>query len=144
MRISDWSSDVCSSDLNRDPTTGMVTSLVHEADAAAVDEAVSAARRALHGPWAGFTDAQRADAMRRIAEGVRSRFDEFLAAEIRDTGKPSAMASHLDIPRGAANFDVFADQIANTSTERFRTPTPDGRSEERRAGPEGVSTSRSR
>src|SRR3546814_4017863 len=41
---------------NRDPTTGMVTSLVHEADAAAVDEAVSAARRALHGPWAGFTD----------------------------------------------------------------------------------------
>src|SRR3546814_14217162 len=56
---------------NRDPTTGMVTSLVHEADAAAVDEAVSAARRALHGPWAGFTDAQRADAMRRIAEGVR-------------------------------------------------------------------------
>src|SRR3546814_6068719 len=89
----------------------MVTSLVHEADAAAVDEAVSAARRALHGPWAGFTDAQRADAMRRIAEGVRSRFDEFLAAEIRDTGKPSAMASHLDIPRGAANFDVFAAQI---------------------------------
>src|SRR3546814_14017273 len=99
---------------NRDPTTGMVTSLVHEADAAAVDEAVSAARRALHGPWAGFTDAQRADAMRRIAEGVRSRFDEFLAAEIRDTGKPSAMASHLAIPRGAANLDVSADQIAHT------------------------------
>src|SRR3546814_18503689 len=64
--------------------------------------------------------------MRRIAEGVRSRFDEFLAAEIRDTGKPSAMDSHLDIPRGAANFDVFADQIANTSTESFRTPPPDG------------------
>src|SRR3546814_16005151 len=93
----------------------MVTSLVHEADAAAVDEAVSAARRALHGPWAGFTDAQRADAMRRIAEGVRSRFDEFLAAEIRDTGKPSAMARHLDIPRGAANLDVFADQIGRAS-----------------------------
>src|SRR3546814_19334604 len=36
------------------------------------------------------------------------------------------MASHLDIPRGAANFDVFADQIANTSTESFRPPTPDG------------------
>src|SRR3546814_12981136 len=36
------------------------------------------------------------------------------------------MASHLDIPRGAANFDVVADQIANTSTESFRTPTPDG------------------
>lgn len=112
---------------NRDPTTGAVAGLVHEADAAMVDEAVAAAQRALHGPWSRFTDAQRADALRRIAEGVRSRFDEFLAAEIRDTGKPAAMASHLDIPRGAANFDVFADQIANSATESFRTPTPDGR-----------------
>src|SRR3546814_18010741 len=104
----------------------MVTSLVHEADAAAVDEAVSAARRALHGPWAGFTDAPRADAMRRIAEGVRSRFDEFLAAEIRDTGKPSAMASHLDIPRGAATFEVFAAQIAHPYPARLRPHPPHG------------------
>src|SRR3546814_16682895 len=102
----------------------MVTSLVHEADAAAVDEAVSAARRALHGPWAGFTDAQRAEAIRRIAEGVRSRFDEFLPAEIRDTGKPSPLASHLNIPPGAHNFDVFADQLAKPPTQRIRTPTP--------------------
>lgn len=112
---------------NRDPVTGQVTGLVHEADAAVVDEAVSAARRALGGPWAAFTDAQRAEALRRIADGVRARFDEFLEAEIRDTGKPAAMASHLDIPRGAANFDIFAEQISGTATESFRTPTPDGR-----------------
>jgi len=111
---------------NIDPTTGKVSSLVHEADAAVVDQAVQAARAALSGPWGKFTDPQRAAVLRKVADGIRARFDEFLAAEIRDTGKPADLASHLDIPRGAANFDVFADQIANLSTESFRSPTPDG------------------
>lgn len=111
---------------NIDPTTGKVSNLVHEADAAVVDQAVRAARAALSGPWGKFTDPQRAAVLRKVADGIRARFDEFLAAEIRDTGKPADLASHLDIPRGAANFDVFADQIANLSTESFRSPTPDG------------------
>ncbi len=111
---------------NHDPATGLAVAMVHEADAHTVDLAVQAARRALRGPWSRYTDAQRAATLRRVAEGIRTRFDEFLAAEVRDTGKPVELASHLDIPRGAANFDVFADQIANTSTETFRMPTPDG------------------
>src|SRR5690606_35994587 len=112
---------------NVDPATGDVVGHVHEADAGIVDQAVQAARAALHGPWGAFTDPQRAAILRKVAEGIRARFDEFLAAEIRDTGKPAGLASHLDIPRGAANFDVFADQIANLATESFRSPTPDGR-----------------
>lgn len=112
---------------NHDPATGRVASRVHEADAGVVDQAVAAAKRALRGPWSKFTDAERAAALRRIADGVRARSDEFLAAEVLDTGKPVELASHLDIPRGAANFDVFADQIAGTATESFRTATPDGR-----------------
>ena len=31
-------------------------------------------------------------------------FDDFLAAEMADTGKPKSLASHIDIPRGAANL----------------------------------------
>ena len=112
---------------NRDPASGRVRGHVHEADAEIVDQAVQAARRALKGPWSTFTDAQRATILRKLAQGIRDRFDEFLAAEIGDTGKPQALASHLDIPRGAANFDIFADQIANAATETFRSPTPDGR-----------------
>ncbi|MEL1263022.1 2-hydroxymuconic semialdehyde dehydrogenase [Pseudoxanthomonas putridarboris] len=112
---------------NIDPATGEIAAHVHEADTGIVDQAVQAARAALHGPWGRFTDPQRAAVLRRVADGIRARFDEFLAAEIRDTGKPAELASHLDIPRGAANFDVFADQIANLATETFRSPTPDGR-----------------
>ena len=37
-----------------------------------------------------------------------------------------SLARHLDIPRGAANFKVFADTIKNVSTEFFEMGTPDG------------------
>src|SRR3546814_19802877 len=42
------------------------------------------------------------------------------------TGKPRGLASHLDIPRGAENFLVFADIIAALPTESFDFDTPDG------------------
>ena len=112
--------------VNINPATGQVANYVHEADAAIVDQAVCAAHDALQGPWGSYTDAQRAAILRKLADGIRARFDEFVEAEIRDTGKPHSLASHLDIPRGAANFDVFADQLANGATEAFRSPTPDG------------------
>ncbi|HEY0265444.1 MAG TPA: aldehyde dehydrogenase family protein, partial [Rhizomicrobium sp.] len=86
---------------NRNPATGAIATYVHEADAAVVDQAVRAARAALRGPWGKFTDPQRAAVLRKVADGIRARFDDFLAAEIRDTGKPANLASHLDIPRGA-------------------------------------------
>ena len=37
-----------------------------------------------------------------------------------------SLARHLDIPRGAANFKVFADTVKNVSTEFFEMATPDG------------------
>src|SRR5574337_996532 len=44
-----------------------------------------------------------------------------------DTGKPRSLAAHIDIPRGAANFKVFADVVKNVPTEFFEMATPDGR-----------------
>jgi aminomuconate-semialdehyde/2-hydroxymuconate-6-semialdehyde dehydrogenase len=111
---------------NRNPATGEVVSLVHEADAALVDDAVQAARRALKGPWGKMSDQERSAMLRKVADGITRRFDEFVQAEVLDTGKPVSLASHLDIPRGAANFNVFADQILTASTEAFRMATPDG------------------
>lgn len=111
---------------NRNPVNGDLVNLVPEADAAAVDEAVKAARRALRGPWGKTSEQERAVLLRKVADEIMRRFDEFLAAEVRDTGKPASLASHIDIPRGAANFNVFADQILTLSTETFRMATPDG------------------
>ena len=32
----------------------------------------------------------------------------------------------IDIPRGAANFKIFADLVKNIPGESFEMPTPDG------------------
>ncbi len=112
---------------NINPCTGERIGSVHEATREDVDAAVSAARAALSGPWGRMTDDERGKLLHAVADGIDKRFDEFLEAECADTGKPYSIASHIDIPRGAANFRVFADAVKNFSTEAFRMPTPDGK-----------------
>lgn len=109
-----------------DPATGAVHAVAMEADAAIVDAAVAAARGAMEGEWGRMTLAARRKLLYAIAEGIEARFDDFLEAEIADTGKPHSLAHHLDIPRGAANFRVFADAVASLPTESFEMDTPDG------------------
>ncbi|WP_287496184.1 2-hydroxymuconic semialdehyde dehydrogenase [Pandoraea sp. CB10b_02] len=111
---------------NRNPVDNGLIGHVHEAGRAEVDAAVRAARAALQGPWGKMTVAQRVELLHAVADGIHRRFDDFLAAEIADTGKPHGLASHLDIPRGAANFKVFADMIKNVPTESFAMVAPDG------------------
>ncbi|WP_299950538.1 2-hydroxymuconic semialdehyde dehydrogenase [Hyphomonas sp. BRH_c22] len=125
---------------NRSPVDGSLISLVHEARQDEVDQAVMAARRALKGPWGKMSMAERSAILYKVAEGIEARFDEFLRAECADTGKPWNMASHIDIPRGAANFKIFADLIKNVPDEVFDMPTPDGAGALNYAarGPKGV------
>ena len=111
---------------NRSPVDGSLISTVHEGGREEVAAAVAAARAALAGPWGRMSVPERAEVLHRVADGIMERFDDFLAAECRDTGKPRSLASHIDIPRGAANFKIFADLIKNVPTEAFQMPTPDG------------------
>lgn len=111
---------------NRNPANNALIGTVSEASRADVDAAVRAARAALDGPWGKMPMAKRAELMHAVADRIMARFDEFVAAEIADTGKPYSLASHLDIPRGAANFKVFADTVKNVATESFDMATPDG------------------
>ena len=108
------------------PVDGSLVGKVHEADKATVDDAVAAAREALQGPWGMLTVADRAALLEKVADGIDARFDDFVAAEIADTGKPLSQASTLDIPRGAANLRFFADLVCSTHGEYFEMPTPDG------------------
>lgn len=111
---------------NVNPCTGALNGVIHEATREDVDAAVQAAKQALKGPWGKLSDAERGEILHRVADGIDRRFDEFMAAECADTGKPYNIASHIDIPRGAANFRVFADAVKNFSTEAFQMATPDG------------------
>lgn len=108
------------------PANGELVATVCEAGQFEVDAAVAAARAALTGEWGRMPVAERMALLHKVADVITARFDEFLEAECLDTGKPKSLASHIDIPRGAANFKVFADLMKNVSTESFAMDTPDG------------------
>jgi aminomuconate-semialdehyde/2-hydroxymuconate-6-semialdehyde dehydrogenase len=112
---------------NRCPLDNSLIGSVPESGRAEVDAAVKAARAALDGPWGKLTVAERTDLLGQVADEINRRFDDFLEAECLDTGKPSSLASHIDIPRGAANFKMFTDVAKTISTECFTMPTPDGK-----------------
>lgn len=112
---------------NRSPADGRLVSMVSEAGVGEVDAAVKAARAALTGPWGKMELAERTELLYAVANEINRRFDEFLDAEVADTGKPHTLAKHIDIPRGAANFKVFADVVKNVPNETFQMATPDGR-----------------
>ncbi|SNS24405.1 aminomuconate-semialdehyde/2-hydroxymuconate-6-semialdehyde dehydrogenase [Sphingomonas laterariae] len=109
-----------------DPVTGRKIAGVAAADRALVDAAVAAARRALTGPWGRMALADRVALLGRIADAIEARFDDFVAAEIADTGKSLLQATRVDIPRGAANFRAFAALAQARSTQCFESDTPDG------------------
>jgi aminomuconate-semialdehyde/2-hydroxymuconate-6-semialdehyde dehydrogenase len=111
----------------RSPVDHRVVARVAEASRDDVDAAVAAARRALHGSWGSLTVAARVDLLYAVADELTRRFEDFVATETEDTGMPAAVARHVFVPRGAANFKVFADVVKNVPTECFETPTPDGR-----------------
>jgi aminomuconate-semialdehyde/2-hydroxymuconate-6-semialdehyde dehydrogenase len=110
------------------PADGSVIAQVSEADAALVDQAVNAARKAVTGEWGKFGVRERAALLHKVADAIDARFDCFLAAEVADTGKPVTLAAKLDVPRASANFRSFADLIKTASLESFQTETSDGRS----------------
>jgi aminomuconate-semialdehyde/2-hydroxymuconate-6-semialdehyde dehydrogenase len=75
-----------------------------------IDAAVQAARRAFPA-WAARPRADRAQTLRRIADGIDARAEELARVETRDNG--SLLRSHRRgvMPRVALNFRFFADQL---------------------------------
>lgn len=107
------------------PATGVRFADVHEATKDMVNDAVEAGHRAVR-DWGATSVADRADMLYRIADEIDRRAADFLDAEVSDTGKPVSLASTLDIPRGAANFRVFADILKTAPLDSYRTDLPGG------------------
>jgi aminomuconate-semialdehyde/2-hydroxymuconate-6-semialdehyde dehydrogenase len=111
----------------RSPLNNQVIASVAEAGQTEVDQAVQAARAALSGAWGALATEQRVELLYAVANEITRRQEDFVAAEMADTGQPRHIMTHAFIPRGAANFKVFADVIKNVPSESFQTDTPDGR-----------------
>ena len=103
----------------RSPVDGSVTCKVEEATKETVDQAVKAARAALKGPWGKMSVQDRAEILKKVAAEIHRRFEDFVQAEMADTGQPRKTMEHGFVPRGAANFEFFADFIKGLPTETF-------------------------
>lgn len=103
---------------NFEPRTGKVYGQVpdsDERDALAAIEAASEARAS----WARTTKEERSTYLLKMAELIRVHSSELIEAEVRDNGKPIKLASMVDIPRSAANFEYFAKVIVGQTHQAF-------------------------
>jgi phenylacetaldehyde dehydrogenase len=82
-----------------DPAIGQAIAAVAEADAADVDDAVNAARRALEEcPWSRTLPQDRSKLIWKLADLLERHADEIAEIESLDNGKPIRDARHADLP----------------------------------------------
>jgi len=104
------------------PATGEPHGLVALGTADDIDLAVAAARDAFeNGPWPRLSLRERCDVLRKVADLILAKREQFAMAESTDTGKPINESFDGDIPRSAFNFQFFADFAASYVEETFST-----------------------
>ena len=91
-----------------DPATAKVWAQIPAGDAADIDEAVDAARRAFRGPWRTMPAMQRAGLLRRFGELIATHAGELARIETRDNGKPLSETSTADLPAVTQMFHYWA------------------------------------
>jgi aminomuconate-semialdehyde/2-hydroxymuconate-6-semialdehyde dehydrogenase len=92
---------------NSSPVDGKVYSQIPDSDGTDIDTAVSAAKEAFK-TWSKLSKKDRHNHIMRLAVEIDNNFDELVAAESKDNGKPEHLARSVDIPRASENFIFFA------------------------------------
>jgi aldehyde dehydrogenase (NAD+) len=112
------------------PTTGKTIASICEGEAADIDLAVTAARRALEGPWSRFTTKERSRLLSRLADLVERNYDEIMALDVLDMGMPiqrkaGMLGRSVDLLRyyAAAALNIHGDTIANSIPGDFTSYT---------------------
>src|SRR5699024_6121204 len=84
-----------------------------EAIEADIDNAVSAARSAFDDPsvWSGWTPAERASIMHKLADEIDARADDFQDRVSSQNGMPVSVAAQLEIGYPSAILRYYADRI---------------------------------
>jgi len=90
------------------PSTEQKIADIAEADAADVDAAVVAARKAHDKYWAKMPGAERAKYIFRIARALQEKARELAIVESMDGGKPIKESRDVDVPLAAAHFFYHA------------------------------------
>lgn len=101
-----------------DPVTGQAYARCPQGTAADIAAAVAAARSAFPA-WSALRASERAHWLNRLADAIEARSEAFCSCESRDTGKPIALVSEIEIPRAIANFRFFAAACTQSLDQAF-------------------------
>ena len=98
---------------------GRLIARIAEAGREEVDAAVRAAHAAQQGVWGGLTTEQRIDLLYGVADEITRRFEDFVAAEMADTGQAFPLIQGDGVMRGS----FVIEGISTTRSEFFADGT---------------------
>jgi phenylacetaldehyde dehydrogenase len=105
------------------PATGDVLAHVAEGDAADIDLAVAAARRAFEsGPWHSMSAAERSRLIYKLADKLEERLEDFALLESLDNGKPLAVARVADVPMSVENLRYMSGWATKINGDTISIP----------------------
>ncbi len=104
------------------PSTGEVFAEVAEGDAADIELAVQAARRAFEGRWSKMSARDRGRLLFKLAQLIEGRSKELAELETSDNGKPIRESAYVDLPQVVENFEYFAGYATKIEGETIPVP----------------------
>jgi len=91
-----------------DPATEQLLTEVDSGNAADIDSAVAAARKALTGEWSKITSHDRARMLDRLADDIEANFSTLSEIEVLDNGMPLELAQYSIAGHGTTLLRYFA------------------------------------
>lgn len=101
---------------NYNPAIGEVYGQIPDSTKEDVEKAVEAAEKAFPS-WSNTTLTRRSEILSKIADLIKEKLTFLAESESKDNGKPVSLATQIDIPRAASNFQFFANAITQFSSE---------------------------
>ena len=101
---------------NYNPSIGEIYGQIPNSGKEDVEKAYQAAKTAFLS-WSNTTLDERSQILSKIAQLITEKLPELAKAESKDNGKPLKLATAIDIPRAASNFQFFANAITQFASE---------------------------
>lgn len=105
------------------PATGQLLAHVAEGDEEDIAMAVSAARRALDGPWGTMSPSDRGRILYRIAQAIADYADQLALLDCQDAGRLLADVRRVDVPRACSLFEYNAGLADKIQGSTYATPS---------------------
>ena len=102
------------------PASGLAYAYCPEGDDKDIEDAAHAATASFPA-WSQLKPSERARWLNRLADAIELRFEEFVACESLDTGKPLSIVRGFEIPRAIENFRFFAAACMQSMDQAFHS-----------------------